>query len=86
MTSTVSQAESIFLALADLDPAAREALLERLHGDEYVPVRVQAAKALAKLGDRSVVPALESVIQKDTEPTVIAAAREAAAALSSRAQ
>ena len=74
-------------ALGDIgDPAAREALIERLHGDEYVPVRVQAAKALAKLGDRSVVPALESVIQKDTEPTVIAAAREAAAALSSRAQ
>ena len=34
MTSTVSQAESIFLALADLDPAAREALLAaRCGGD-----------------------------------------------------
>ena len=42
-------------ALGDIgDPAAAEALLERLRGDEYVPVRIAAAKALAKLGDARV--------------------------------
>ena len=39
-------------ALGDIgDPAAADALLERLRRDEYVPVRIAAAKALAKLGD-----------------------------------
>ena len=41
------------------DPAACDALVERLRGDSYVPVRVQAARALAKLGEPSVIPALE---------------------------
>ncbi len=63
------------------DPAACDALVERLHGDEYVPVRVQAARALAKLGDPSVIPALERAAKQETEATVAAAAREALAAL-----
>ena len=45
-------------ALGDIgDPAAAEALLERLRRDEYVPVRIAAAKALAKLGDAHVAAA-----------------------------
>jgi HEAT repeat protein len=69
-------------ALGDIgDPAAREALIERLRGDEYVPVRVQSAAALAKLGDRGALPALERAARHDTEPTVVAAAREASRAL-----
>jgi arylsulfatase A-like enzyme len=69
-------------ALGDIgDPAARDALVERLRGDEYVPVRVQAAVALAKLRDRGALPALERTAKHDTEPTVVAAAREAARAL-----
>ena len=73
-------------ALGDIgDPAAREAVAERLRGDEYVPVRIQAASALAKLGDPSVIPALERVIERETEATVIAAARAAIATLRQRA-
>jgi len=69
-------------ALGDIgDPAARDALVERLRGDEYVPVRVQAAKALAKLGDRGVVPALTRALAHETEATVAAALRAALAEL-----
>ena len=73
-------------ALGDIgDPAARDALLARLRGDEYVPVRVQAARALAKLGDTAVIPALEQAAAQETEATVVAAAREAIASLKARA-
>jgi arylsulfatase A-like enzyme/HEAT repeat protein len=73
-------------ALGDIaDPAAKAALVERLRGDEYVPVRVQAAAALAKLGDPSAIGALEHAARHDTEPTVVAAARDAARALAARA-
>jgi arylsulfatase A-like enzyme len=69
-------------ALGDIgDPAARDALVERLRGDEYVPVRVQAAVALAKLGDRSAIAELERAARHDTETTVVEAARAAARAL-----
>lgn len=67
------------------DPAACDALVERLRGDSYVPVRVQAAKALAQLGDPSVIPALEQVLKQETEATVIGAARDALDTLRSRA-
>jgi arylsulfatase A-like enzyme len=63
------------------DRSARDALVERLRGDEYVPVRVRAAAALARLGDPTALAALEHAARHDTEPTVVAAAREAAAAL-----
>jgi arylsulfatase A-like enzyme len=70
-------------ALGDIgDRAARDALIQRLRTDEYVPVRVQAAAALAKLGDPSVVSVLEQAARQDTEPTVIEAARAAARTLS----
>ena len=68
------------------DPAARDALVARLRADEYVPVRVRAAVALARLGDPAAVGALEHAARHDTEPTVVAAAREAASALEARAQ
>jgi HEAT repeat protein len=65
-------------ALGDIaDPAAKGALVERLRGDEYVPVRVQSAVALAKLGDPTAIAALEHAARHDTEPTVVAAARDA---------
>jgi len=67
------------------DPAACDALVERLHADSYVPVRVQAAKALAKLGEPSVIPALEHALKQETETTVIAATQEALATLRARA-
>jgi arylsulfatase A-like enzyme/HEAT repeat protein len=68
------------------DPSARDALVARLRHDEYVPVRVRAAAALARIGDPSALGALEHVARHDTEPTVVAAAREAAAALQARQQ
>jgi len=65
-------------ALGDIgDPAAVPALVERLQKDEYVPVRAQAARALAKIGRTDVIPALDKVAHEDTEASVAAAAREA---------
>jgi HEAT repeat protein len=66
------------------DRAARDALVTRLGGDEYVTVRVQAARALAKLGDASVLPALERSVRQETETTVVAASRDAIATLSAK--
>jgi arylsulfatase A-like enzyme/HEAT repeat protein len=66
------------------DRSARDALVARLTTDEYVPVRVRAAVALAKIGDRGALAALERAARLDTEPTVVTAAREAAAALEAR--
>ena len=63
------------------DPAAADTLLERLRSDEYVPVRVAAARALAKVGDARVAPALEAAARSEKEATVVAAARAAAASL-----
>ncbi|MES1164268.1 MAG: HEAT repeat domain-containing protein, partial [Verrucomicrobiota bacterium] len=60
------------------DPAAGGALLERLRGDAYVPVRAAAARALAAIGDRAALPALEQSAGRETEPMVATAAREAA--------
>ena len=71
-------------SLGDIgDPIAVPALVERLRHDEYVPVRAQAARALAKIGRVDVLPALESAAHQDTEESVAAAAREAMAALRS---
>ncbi|HEY4392946.1 MAG TPA: sulfatase-like hydrolase/transferase, partial [Polyangia bacterium] len=65
-------------ALGDIgDPAAVAPLLDRLQHDEYVPVRAQAARALAKIGRTDVVPILDKVAHEDTEASVAAAAREA---------
>jgi len=77
-------------ALGDIgDPRAVGALLERLKADEYVPVRAQAARALAKIAVSvqaatgasavpvEVVPALERAAHDDSESSVAAAAREA---------
>ncbi|HEV3031030.1 MAG TPA: sulfatase-like hydrolase/transferase [Polyangia bacterium] len=66
------------------DVAARDALVERLKRDEYVPVRVRAAVALARIGDAAAVVALEHAARHDTEPTVVAAAREATATIEAR--
>ncbi|MES1206823.1 MAG: HEAT repeat domain-containing protein [Pseudomonadota bacterium] len=46
-----------------------------------MPVRAAAARALAAIGDRAAVPALEQAARRDTEPMVAAAARDAAQAL-----
>ena len=50
-------------------------------GDEYVPVRIAAAKALAKLGDARVAALVDEAARKEKEAAVIAAARAAATAL-----
>ena len=68
------------------DRRARDALIDRLQRDEYVPVRVRAAAALARLGDPVAVGALAHAARHDTEPTVVAAARAAAAALEAQPQ
>ena len=73
---------ALVLALLAILLATTElALVERLRHDEYVPVRAQAARALAKIGRVDVLPALESAAHEDTESSVAAAAREAIAAL-----
>ena len=58
-----------------------DALLARLRSDEYVPVRVAAAKALAKLGDVRLAALIDEAARKEKEATVVAAARAAARAL-----
>ena len=62
-------------------PRAADALLERLRSDEYVPVRVQAALALARLGDPKLAPEIDRALHKETEPSVVAAGRQAATTL-----
>jgi arylsulfatase A-like enzyme/HEAT repeat protein len=65
-------------ALGDIgDPLAIPDLIERLRHDEYVPVRAQAARALAKIGRTDVLQALERAAREDTESSVAGAAREA---------
>jgi arylsulfatase A-like enzyme len=66
------------------DPSAEDALVDRLRADQYVTVRVSAAQALARIGNRALVPRLEQAGRHETEPQVIAAARQAAASLESR--
>ena len=68
------------------DPAASAALLERLRSDAYVPVRAAAARALAAVGDRDAIPALEQAARRDTEPMVVEAARQAAQTLAQGAK
>jgi len=83
--SEVQNRREMVDALGEIgDPSARDALVARLRDDEYVPVRVRAAAALARLGDPAALAALEHAARHDTEPTVVAAAREAAAALEAR--
>jgi arylsulfatase A-like enzyme/HEAT repeat protein len=59
------------------DPSVAPALVERLENDEYVPVRVEAARALAKLGGREARSGLERSVRQEREPSVQAAARAA---------
>jgi hypothetical protein len=73
-------------ALGDIaDAAAAEALLERLRADEYVPVRIAAAKALAKVGDAHIAALVDEAARKEKEATVVAAAKAAASALRGKA-
>ena len=65
-------------ALGDIgDPAAIPELVERLQHDGYVPVRAQAARALAKIGRKDLIQVLERAAREDTEASVAAAARDA---------
>ncbi|HEX3903650.1 MAG TPA: sulfatase-like hydrolase/transferase [Polyangia bacterium] len=87
----VQNRREMVAALGELgDPAAVDPLLDNLQHDAYVPVRAEAARSLAKiertLRDRRVIAALEQAARRDTEPMVIAAAREAAATLGARAR
>jgi arylsulfatase A-like enzyme/HEAT repeat protein len=69
-------------ALGDIaDPAALTALAERLRRDEYVPVRAASALALAKIGGADAVAALQRSVAEEREPSVLAAARQALAQL-----
>jgi len=74
-------------ALGDIgDPAAADPLLERLRDDEYVPVRIAAARALARLGDARVAAAVDAAARREKEATVVAAAQAAAASLRGKKQ
>jgi HEAT repeat protein len=59
------------------DPRVTEALVGRLHTDEYVPVRTAAAAALARLGGPGAVSGLQWSLRHEHEPTVLAAVRAA---------
>jgi arylsulfatase A-like enzyme len=63
------------------DASAEPALVERLKTDEYVPVRVAAARALARMGGARAVMALKWSVANEKEPRVAAAARAGLAEL-----
>jgi arylsulfatase A-like enzyme/HEAT repeat protein len=72
----------VVLALGEIgDAAAEPALVERLKTDEYVPVRVAAARALAHMGGARAVLALKWSASTDKEPRVVEAARSGLAEL-----
>jgi HEAT repeat protein len=74
----VQNRREMVVALGDIgDPRAAGALMERLENDEYVPVRVESARALAKLGGAGVQAALERSMRQEREQTVRDAARAA---------
>ena len=63
-------------ALGEIGDAAGEpALIERLKTDEYVPVRVAAARALARMGGARAVLALKWSVANEKEPRVVETAR-----------
>jgi HEAT repeat protein len=73
----VGQLESVLtrrevvMALARIaDPAAAPALEERLLKDEYVPVRIEAARALAAIGGAGARAALTRARAREREPQV----------------
>jgi HEAT repeat protein len=69
-------------ALGEIGDAAGEpALIERLKTDEYVPVRLAAARALAQLGGARAVLALKWSVANEQEPRVAEAARAGLAEL-----
>jgi arylsulfatase A-like enzyme len=69
-------------ALGDIaDPRVAPVLVERLRSDEYVTVRAQAAAALAKVGGPAATAGLQWSVRHEREPSVLAAARTALAAL-----
>jgi HEAT repeat protein len=59
------------------DPRAVPALTQRLQEDEYVPVRAEAAAALANIGGAEAKAALGKAARSEREPVVKAAVRDA---------
>ena len=72
-------------ALGEIGDAAGEpALIERLKTDEYVPVRVAAARSLARMGGARAVLALKWSVANEKEPRVAETARVGLVALRQR--
>jgi HEAT repeat protein len=72
----------IVQALGEIgDTQAELALIERLKTDDYVPVRVAAARALSRMGGARAVMALKWSVSHEKEPRVAEAARASLAAL-----
>jgi HEAT repeat protein len=72
----------IVQALGEIGDAAGEpALIERLKTDEYVPVRLAAARALARMGGARAVLALKWSVANEKEPRVAETARVGLVAL-----
>jgi HEAT repeat protein len=66
----------IVQALGEIgDTSGESALVERLKTDEYVPVRMAAARALARMGGARAVLALKWSASHEKEPRVVQAAR-----------
>jgi hypothetical protein len=71
--------ETVEALSAIADPASVSALVACLTSDEYVPVRVAAARALGRLGGAHSLQALESALGSEQEDLVLAAVRAALA-------
>jgi arylsulfatase A-like enzyme len=66
------------------DPAAVDAIGERLSRDEFVPVRIEAAAALAKIGGQRARDSLAQASTREREPVVLEAVRRAVEAIDAK--
>ncbi len=71
--------ETVLALSALADPESVTALIACLANDEYVPVRVAAAKALGRLGGARALQALLAASRHEKEQVVLTAVREALA-------
>jgi arylsulfatase A-like enzyme len=75
LTFVQTRQETVDALASIADPASVPALIACLEGDEYVPVRADAARALGKLGGARALRALESALRREKEEAVLAAVR-----------
>ncbi len=80
--SEVLTRREIVVALGEIaDPVVVPTLVEHLLGDEYVPVREEAARALGKIGGDAALAGLKDALSHEHEAPVLSAVRAAVVSL-----